>query len=72
MREQVRQLVPQGAVDFRFAVRAKPRIQEHEILLGKSPSRRASQPVRPFHFYMNSEHLRAQPDEKIARDRLEL
>ncbi len=72
VRQQVRQLMSQGPIDFGLTMRAEQRVQEHEILAAVGPSRRASQPVRPFHFYMNSRQLRTQADEQVPRRRLEL
>ena len=55
MREQMRQLVAQRAIDFRFAMRAQLRIEEDARGAIFGPTGGGAQARRPFHLYARGE-----------------
>jgi hypothetical protein len=72
LREQMRQLVPQRAIDFRRAVFAQARIQRNAFLSKNCPARATSQARIPFHAHQRGNWLRAGRTEQFAGGRLEV
>jgi hypothetical protein len=67
LREQMRQLVPERAIDFRRVVFAQARIQRNEFLSKDCPARATSQARIPFHAHQRGNWFRAHRTQKLAR-----
>lgn len=71
LREQMRELMAQGAVDFRRVVFAESRIQRNEITVRIRAAGGAKEPGIPFHVNYAAEFLGAEGTENFARCRFE-
>ena len=72
MREQMRQLVPQSAIDLSRAVFAKPRVQRYALPVGIGPACRRLEPGVPFDRYGRRQPIgagRAQNLTSLIEDR---
>ncbi len=69
--EEMRQLMAQGAVHFRFAVHAETTVQEYARAPIFGAARRGPQPGGPFYHDPRGQSRRALLEEKITRQSLE-
>lgn len=71
LREQVRQLVAQGAIDLIFTVSAKPAVEKDASVSGFRPAGGRTQASRPFHPDFSCQLARAVSKQEFTGERFQ-